>query len=166
MLKQLILLRIFSIWTINFVLTFFTHFQDSQCKASSAENIKLNTCWDVKTEKRKIRLKKRINVEWSQHRNILTFYRIHPSRQTDLLYKLENTLHWTFTHLFCVSYQCSRELQEEKKRTKKKNESINKPLSSSSEEGHSLVCYLGSLTFTLYFANTKNYNLCDKGECI
>lgn len=49
---------------------------------------------------------------------------------------------------------------------RKKNESINKALFLSTEEDHFLVCYLGSLTFILYFANTKNCNLCSKEKCI
>ena len=43
---------------------------------------------------------------------------------------------------------------------------IKKTLASSTEEDHFLVGYLGSLTFMLYFANTKNYKLCGKGKCI
>lgn len=85
------------------------------------------------------------------------------SRQTELLFRLANRLLWKCTHLFCVFYQHFRELQKKKE---KKNGSMNKPLFSSTEEDYFLVCYLGLLTFILYFANTKNYNLCGKGRSI
>ena len=52
------------------------------------------------------------------------------------------------------------------RKKQKKNESIKKPLFSSTEEDHFLACYLGSLTFMVYFANTENYKLCGKGKCI
>lgn len=85
-------------------------------------------------------------------------------RQTELLCRLANRLHWKFTLILCFLSTFQRPSGEKKK--KKKNESINKALFSSTEEDHFLVCYVGSLTFILYFANTKNYNLCGKGKCI
>ena len=67
----------------------------------------------------------------------------------------------TYTFILCFLPTFWGALKKEKK-----NKSIKKPLFSPTEEDHFLVCHLGSLTFKLYFANTKKYKFCGMGKCI